>query len=192
MTFRARRDAKIRPALEGEFPLLYRALSPTILRFFARRVFEPEAAVDLTAETFAQALVSRRKFRGATEGELEAWIWAIARAELSHYLRRGKAERRALARLGMQVPILTEEDHARIEELASLGELRVTVADALEDLDGDQREALRLRVVEERPYSAIAATLGVSEATVRARVSRGLRALARSLDQTLTAEEPVR
>jgi RNA polymerase sigma-70 factor (ECF subfamily) len=92
----------------------------------------------------------------------------------------------------MQVPTLTEEDHARIEELASLGELRVTVADALEGLDGDQREALRLRVVEERPYSAIAATLGVSEATVRARVSRGLRALARSLDQTLTAEEPVR
>lgn len=192
MGLRVRRDAKIHPALEGAFPLLYRALSPRILRFFARRVFEPEAAVDLTAETFAQALVSRRKFRGGSKAELEAWIWAIARAELSHYLRRGKTERRALARLGMQVPTLTEEDHARIEELASLGELRVTVADALDDLDGDQREALRLRVVEERPYSAIAATLGVSEATVRARVSRGLRALARSLDQTLTAEEPAR
>jgi RNA polymerase sigma-70 factor (ECF subfamily) len=51
----------------------------------------------------------------------------------------------------------------------------------LEELPGDQREAIRLRVVDERPYDEVAAVLGINEATARARVSRGLRALAASL-----------
>jgi len=189
MTFRARRDRDVFAALAGEFPAFYRAKSPVILRFFARRVFEPETAVDLTAETFAQALLSRRRFRGTTEAELEAWVWAIARAELSRYLRRGKAERKALERLGAEVPPLTEDDLSRIEKLASLADLRAVVTDALATLGAGQREALRMRVVEERPYPAIAATLGVSEAVVRARVSRGLAALAESMEQSPTAEE---
>jgi DNA-directed RNA polymerase specialized sigma24 family protein len=36
---------------------------------------------------------------------------------------------------------------------------------------------LQLRVVEERPYAQVAAALGVSEQTARARVSRALAAM---------------
>ena len=41
---------------------------------------------------------------------------------------------------------------------------------------------MRLRVVEELDYPVVAARLGVTEATARARVSRGLRLLAVALD----------
>ena len=46
------------------------------------------------------------------------------------------------------------------------------------------REALWLRVVEERSYGEIADALDISEQTARARVSRGLRSLGRALDAT--------
>jgi RNA polymerase sigma factor (sigma-70 family) len=58
----------------------------------------------------------------------------------------------------------------------------VMVLAALETLAPEQREALRLRVVMELGYPAVAARLGISQQAARARVSRGLRALALSLD----------
>lgn len=44
-----------------------------MLRFSARRVLDAETAVDLYAETFAQAFRSRRGFKGATEQEARAY-----------------------------------------------------------------------------------------------------------------------
>ena len=72
-----------------------------------------------------------------------------------------------------------------IESVASLGPLREALRAELASLGADQREALQLRVVSELPYAVVAQRLGVSEAVVRARVSRGLRALARALDPVL-------
>ena len=100
------------------------------------------------------------------------------------YFERGRVERRALRRLGLRAPAVTDDELARIEELAGLGELRGAVAAALAELHDDQREALRLRVVCELEYATVAQRLGVSEATARARVSRGLRRLAGALEVT--------
>lgn len=176
--------------LDGEgFTRTYATYSQPVLGFLMRRVFDAESAVDLTAETFAQAYLSRRRFRGSSEAELEAWIYAIARAQLSRYHRRGRAERRAVRRLGIQTPALTEDDHARIEELASTKDLRAFVAEAMSELSVAQRDALRLRVVDDLPYPAVAARLGISEPSARARVSRALRALAQAFDQRPRSEE---
>jgi len=49
-------------------------------------------------------------------------------------------------------------------------------------LNAGQRQAVQLRVVEERPYDEVALALGISEQTARARVSRGLRALTHALE----------
>jgi len=56
------------------------------------------------------------------------------------------------------------------------------VRDAFGELRTDQREALRLRVIDGRSYREIAAVLGCSEDVVRARVSRGLKRLAAQLE----------
>lgn len=72
--------------------------------------------MDLAAETFARAFVSRRRFRGTTEAEAEAWLYTIARRQLANYLRRGRAERRAIGKLGLEVPRLTDEDLERVDQ----------------------------------------------------------------------------
>ena len=161
---------------------LYDSMSHSVLVFFARRTYDGEIALDLTAETFARALEARRRFRGACEREGAAWVWGIARNVLGEFFKRGRVERRALHRLGLEPPAVTCDEIERIEQLAGVEQLRQAVATALAELAEDQREALRLRIVDELDYPIVAHRLGVSEATARARVSRGLRRLAVTLE----------
>ena len=178
---RARRE----PSAFGSF---YAAQSRELLAFFARRTFDVEVARDLTAETFAQAFEHRRRFRGSTDAEASGWLFGIARHQLSRYARKGVVDRKALVRLSIQLPAVSEEDYGRIAELAGLARLRDRVAAGFGELSDDQRDALRLRVIDERPYAEVALSLGISEQTARARVSRALRSLADAIDMTSAAE----
>lgn len=167
---------------------LYRSHARAMVTYFSRRTLDAEAAVDLVAETFAIAIADRRRCRGEGREEQAAWLFGIARHQLHGWYRRGAIERRALERVGIEVPPLVDADVERIEELAALREQRGRVAALLEHLPADARTAVRMRVVEERAYREIAGTLGVSEQTVRARVSRGLRSLAASLGVEVDVE----
>lgn len=176
-------------AQAGEFDGFYRRESEALLLFFARRTLEAEVALDLTAETFAQAYLGWRRLRGESREQRQAWLYTIARRRLSRYLRRGRVERRALQRLGIQLPRAHEDDLATIEERAGISELRARLSGQLERLSDEQRRALELRVVQERSYSEVAAAEGISELAARARVSRGLRALGRLLELQLALGE---
>lgn len=162
---------------------LYERHARSLLVFLTRRTFDAEVALDLLGETFAQAVLCRRRFRGSDEETAKAWLFGIARNQLARYFKRGAVERRGLERLRLDAPSAPEEELARVEATAGLGDLRAALRDELAALSDDHREAIRLRVVDELPYPHIAARLGVSEQVVRARVSRGLRALAAVLDR---------
>jgi RNA polymerase sigma factor (sigma-70 family) len=164
------------------FVAVYEACSRRLLAFFVRRTFDVETARDLTAESFARAFEQRGRFRGTTDAEAEAWVFGIAHNLLRRYARKGRIERKALDRLGVEVPAVSEDDYQRIVELAGLAELRGRVEGAFAQLSADQGAAVRLRVIDELSYREVAETLGVSEQTVRARVSRALRHLADVLE----------
>jgi RNA polymerase sigma factor (sigma-70 family) len=163
------------------FAAFYDAYAERVLLFLVRRVLDVDTAFDLLSETFATALERRRQFRGSSAEEEQGWLFSIARSELSHYWRDGKVERVALARIGVGVSGLSDPDIERIEHLAGLNSLVPALHDAMAALPEEQRRAVELRVVEEHGYAEVAVMLGVSEQTARARVSRGLRALARKL-----------
>jgi RNA polymerase sigma factor (sigma-70 family) len=162
---------------------LYRAHATELLRFFVRRTLQPEVAVDLVGETFAVAFARRARYRGHDDREALGWIYGIARHELSDYFRRGVVERRALQRLGVERAPLTQTDYERIEDLASVASHRAALMEDLAALSLEQRQAVQLRIVEERPYDEIAGALGITEQTARARVSRALRALHRAAER---------
>jgi RNA polymerase sigma factor (sigma-70 family) len=155
---------------------LYRRLRPRLANFFLRRTRDPEAAIDLVAETFARALEHARRFRGGVDAD--PWVWGIARNVLAEHVRRNHVEQRTLRRLVHEPSVTTTEIAVPAGDRA-----RGAATDALEALIDEQREALRLRVVEELDYAVVAQRLGVTEPTARARVSRGLRKLADSLDR---------
>jgi RNA polymerase sigma-70 factor (ECF subfamily) len=167
---------------------LYEQNAESVLLFFTRRTFDAEAALDLTAETFAQAWRGWRRVRLDSPEEVQGWLFTIARRQLGRYLRRGAVERRALNQIGFTVPVLADDEIAEIEHAAGLDDLRSALGAELKKLNDDQRHALQLRIVDELPYQEVARQLGVTETTARARVSRGLRALAASLEPMLAHE----
>ena len=183
-------DQLRRSAREPEaFGHFYDAHFEDLLRYLTRCTCDAEAGLDLTAESFAQAYLSRRRFRGSTDGEAAAWLYRIAKRQLARYFKLGAAEQRALRRLGLERPELDPESERQIERLADLDDLRATLRIELNELSAAHRQALQLRVVEELPYREVAQRLEISEPAARARVSRALRHLARALNRTPIAEE---
>ena len=153
------------------FAAFYRRHEDRVLGYFLARVGDPEVAADLTAETFAAALVSAHRYRPRKKKPAVAWLFGIARNKLAMSRRQGRVEARARRRLGMAPLVLDDES---IERIAALDR---TALSLVSELPGDQRDAVRARVIDERDYSDIATDLRCSEAVVRKRVSRGLGAL---------------
>ena len=174
----------------GDLGAVYRAHSRAVLIFLTRRTFDAELAMELTAETSAQALVSRRRFRGASPDDERAWLFGIAANVHSSSRRRSQTEHRALRRLGLERPGLEADEIDAVLELAGLADLRGAVQAGLQTLSEKHREAVRLRVVEELSYAEVASRLQLSEPAARARVSRGLRALAEILQPLQSRTEP--
>jgi RNA polymerase sigma factor (sigma-70 family) len=154
-----------------DFGRFYDRYVDMLLGYFARRVHDPEVAADLTAETFAAALVARKRFRRSSTPAV-AWLFGIAHHKLADVRRRGAAEDRMQRRLGMERVPVGAEDAEMIEMLG-----RDAAWQLIDELPPDQREAVRAHVLEDREYRDIAVSAQTSEAAVRQRVSRGLGAL---------------
>jgi RNA polymerase sigma-70 factor (ECF subfamily) len=162
----------------GEF---YDRHAPAVLAFFQRRTACAQTSLDLTAETFAEAFASRRRFRDMGAPAL-AWLLTIGRRKLSRSLERERVEQRALRRLGIERVQLDDGAYERLEELCANAELRGQVENALALLTPRVAEAVELRVVLELPFGEVARRLGCSEIAARMRVARGLSQLHETLE----------
>lgn len=166
--------------------------APRLLRFFATRLDDGQAAVDLTAETLATVYEKRESFRGSSSEEASAWIWRIARTKYARYWRHQSVDRAAMRRIGLERAIATDHELERIEELVVLEATGEAVSAALAELPADQQKVIRMRYVDELSDEAIAERLSVSPEVVRARASRGLRRLRhdRHLIESLRQHDP--
>jgi RNA polymerase sigma-70 factor (ECF subfamily) len=168
-----RTDAELLRADAGAeaFRELYDRYAERIHGFHLRRARDREAALDLTAETFAQAWLSRRRFRDEAGGSAGPWLFAIARHVVLASVRKRELERDASVRLGLEPNAAAEPDATWLDGLDD--ELDA----ALAALPPGQREAVRLRVVDDLTYEAVGEALGTTPRAARVRVHRGLRAL---------------
>lgn len=162
---------------------LYDDNAEDLLRFFARRTVDSQVALDLVSETFAQAIASRNTFRGDSHEDGRRWLFGIARNLMNNYFRRGYVEQKAMQQLRFEPVDVGKDDAALIEELAQIEELRAAVERALDTLKPKYREAVQSRILEQKDYPEVAASLGISEDAARARVSRGLKKLKTELEQ---------
>lgn len=159
----------------ADFGLFYDRHVRTLLGYFQRRTGDPQVAADLTAETFASAIVAQERYV-PTGAPALSWLYAIAARRLVDYQRRGAVERKMQRALSMERPQLAGEDAAMIRLLADDATLSL-----LAELPRDQREAVTAHVVEGEDYPALAAAAHTSEAAIRQRVSRGLVTLRRRM-----------
>lgn len=172
-----RSDAELLAACRGGhdgFGTFYARHRENVLAFHAQRVTEAEVAADLTAETFAAALLAVHDELRPLPEVPAAWLFTIAHRKLVDGYRRGTVRDDARRRLAMEPVVLYDEDIERIHSVADSVDL---VAELAAVLAPDQLQALKARVLDERPYADIAAELGCSETVVRMRVSRALKTL---------------
>jgi RNA polymerase sigma factor (sigma-70 family) len=175
------REARGHPA---SFRELYERYADGVHGFHLRRTRDADAAHDLTAETFAQAWLSRQRFRDEADGSAGPWLFAIARHVLLASVRRQTLERSACERLGVferldREPVEVEPAESWLEGLD----------EALDELPQSQREAIRLRVLADLDYDGVAKALGTTPRAARVRVSRGLAALRKRITNPLEASK---
>jgi RNA polymerase sigma-70 factor, ECF subfamily len=163
------------------FEEVYDRHAPQVFAWSRARV--GDHAADLTAEVFARAWLARSRFRPEGEGSALPWLLGIARNVLRESLRKRRVEDAARRRLGM--PRLLARDTA-LEAVIDRQSLTASDRRALASLPKQDRELLRLRVIEERPYRDIAVRLRCTPQAARHRVSR----LLRQLQCTLGGQQP--
>lgn len=138
-------------------------------------------AADLTAEVFAQAWASRRRFKDQANGSALPWLLGIARNVLRTSLRKRQLETSARSRLGLPVTSYEERGYEAVEERLSFPS---AVVRSLANLPEAERQLLVLRLVEERPYREIAHLLDCTPVAARLRFSRTIRQLSLALEVT--------
>jgi len=163
------------------FASFYRRWAPP-LHAWLRTQVPPDAAGDLTAEAFAQALLGLGRFRGREPGAGVAWLWGIARNLVRQHHRRARLERTAADRLGIAAGGYDDPDWDDVAARAHAAGLAHALTDELSRLDPGQRRALELRIVADLDFGAVSETLGVSGPAARMRVSRALKILRSRLE----------
>jgi RNA polymerase sigma-70 factor (ECF subfamily) len=171
--------ARTDPDAFGE---LYRRHAGVVHAFLQSRVPE-RVAGELTAETFAQAALSLKRFRDEKDGSGLPWLYGIARNLLRTFHERERIESKARQRLGLPVHDYGLEVH-EVNARVDAERLAPDLSAALATLPTGQRQALQLRVIEELPYRQVARSLDCSEVAARIRVTRAIDSLSRLLKGT--------
>ena len=159
------------------FREFYDRYAAWVRSWFMRQTSSEAAALDLTAETFAQAWRSVKRFRDEADGSGAPWLFGIARNLLRQYHKHNRIESAARERLGMPTAWAECEDYEAVDERMFATSLAPLLKNAVRALPSEQRKALELRIVQQLDYEEVAGALGCSQNAARLRVSRALRAL---------------
>src|SRR4051794_35773581 len=148
--------------------------------YIRHRLRDAPLAEDLVAETYLRAYQGRARFVGDRDDRIK-WLYGIANNVLGDYWRHREVSEAALRRLPCELDVDGDDEREDILRADARPHLEQVLGPALRRLPDSQREALDLRVVGELPYDQIATRQRVNSQLARARVSRGLAALAATI-----------
>ena len=166
------------------FEPLYLRHAATIHALCLRRTRNNEDALDALQETFVTAVTQIERFRGASL--FSTWLHRIALNKCGEILRR----RRRRLRLEQPPPYERRDestDEAVVDlrpspfDMAHESEMNGRVRQAVEDLPRWLRCAVQMRYFDHLAYEEIAAAMAVPVGTVKSRLYRAHRTLAREL-----------
>ncbi|MER7762826.1 sigma-70 family RNA polymerase sigma factor, partial [Streptomyces sp. NPDC097619] len=147
-----------------------RSLQRDVRRYVTYLSADPQAAEDLTQETFLRALGSLHRFEGRSSAR--TWLLSIARRTVIDSVRRAAARPRLCD---------TDDWQSAAERAQTRGlpgfEDGVALAELLGRLPDERREAFVLTQLLGLPYTEAAALGGCPVGTVRSRVARARTAL---------------
>ena len=181
-------DAPVRDCRVREFLEAAERRRPQLLRMARRMTQCQEDAEDIVQEAFMKAFKALASFRG--EAQISSWLGAIVQNTAHEH---GRSRRN---RVFVSIEYLYKKDNEVVEiDLPDPGrnpeevwqgkEMEQLLREEVSKLSLVCRRAIELCVLEEQPQIAAATSLNLSVATMKSRVFRGKRLLARSVSKRL-------
>jgi RNA polymerase sigma-70 factor (ECF subfamily) len=150
-----------------------------VYAFALRRLGDAGLSEELVADVFFEVWRSGTTFQGGSR--VSTWIFGIAHFKCMRASRdRRRAKRDALLPTADSYLQAVPDERDLEAQVNARGELG-RVESALEQLPSEQREVLRMAVLDGLDYAEIAQRTGVSEGTVKSRVARARARLRRQL-----------
>jgi RNA polymerase sigma-70 factor (ECF subfamily) len=149
-----------------------------LVRFALRRLRDPMLAEDAVHDVFEAVLSGRASFAG--RAALRSWLTAVLKNKIVDAMRRTPAHESldgdddntpGSAALSVACP------RPGPEEVAEQRELLGRALDRIEAMPSGLRDAMRLRVIDERSTESVCRELGISEENLFVRVHRARKQL---------------
>ncbi|WP_439945459.1 sigma-70 family RNA polymerase sigma factor [Streptomyces sp. BBFR109] len=160
-----------------------RALHGDVLRYVTYLSGDPQAAHDLTQDTFVRAFGSLHRYEGRASAR--TWLLAIARRAVADSVRRAATRPRTADAVDWRTAVENSRPHG----LPGFEE-GVALLDLVGNLSGERRVAFLLTQVVGLSYEEAAGRVGCPVGTVRSRVSRARAVLERLLREAEAASVP--
>lgn len=144
---------------------LFDRLAPTLLHLARRQLRDPVEAEDVVQRTFLALHRARHDFRPGAK--LRPWVFTIAMNLVRDAFRRRKRQRETTLDLDGRRDPSFEPMHLERKQDAML------VRRAIASLPEDQRQAIEMHWIEERPFAEVAEVVGASVSAVKVRAHRG-------------------
>ena len=147
---------------DSRFETAWHTHGASILRYCRFEAGSPQAGEDIAAETFARLLQQGDR---VPDTKVQAWLFTVARNLCRSYQRRSSRWLALLPHLGSTSETTLDPEYG------------TGVAELLGPLSCDERLAVYLRVIEDRPLAQVALITGKTEEAARKVVFRALQRL---------------
>ena len=162
---------------------------PQLLRMARRLTQSNEDAEDILQEAFLKAFKALARFRG--ESQMSSWLGAIVQNTAHEHIRSRRG------RVFLSIEYLSKDDGEVVdinlpdtrknpEETWQMLEMENILREEVSKLTFVCRRAIEVCSLDEQPQADAATALNLSVATMKSRVFRGKRILARALSRRLT------
>ncbi len=161
------------------FDLIYKEVAPGLERYLRRRLKLDQEVQEVLQQVFLR--LHRYRYRYNSKYLAWQWVFVVARSELLAFCRSQAKAAQTLGFEDLGADIFSADPSQNSDSVSNTG-ISGELLQALEqETDGATWELLQKKYIEEQTYSEIAQALGVSEESLRQKLSRALRRLRKRL-----------
>jgi RNA polymerase sigma-70 factor, ECF subfamily len=173
-------DGPIAQMDRAAFATLYDRYYPRVVKYCTRRLFDRNAAEDVTSDVFLKVASNVRIFPGKTESDFRRWLFRIATNAVNAHLRSALSRQRLLEQAAFSGN-LARNDDASASSPEPFGDW-AAVYQALMTLVERDQALVTLRFFAELSHEEIADILQTTPGAVRTALCRALSRLRERLD----------
>ncbi len=155
------------------FVRLYRRHYDAVFRYCVHRLFERQAAEDVTSDVFLKVVENIHRFKG-NEKQFRNWLYRIATNAVNNYLRK-------TARRNRLLKVACEQADNPVADCVESADKLVLLREAVFALKPRYQTIITLRFFENLKLTEIAEVVGSSPGTVRSQLARALAKLRKVL-----------